>query len=129
MKSRLPRIILTAILVLLVSCSKELSQETGHQTTPAQGNFYATIEGVQWDADSLQLIQVGNNGVIISGLSKTGIDQNMSLRSGNEIAGKVIGSHIIQVACNAERFIVQQPVFLENRWRNELLSCGAKPGE
>jgi len=79
MKSRLPRIIVAALLVLLISCSKEVSQETGHQTVPAQGNFYATIEGVQWDADSLQLIQVGNNGVIISGLSKTGIEISIAL--------------------------------------------------
>ncbi len=79
MKSRLPRIILAALLFLQVSCTKEESKESGHGTIPPQGNFYATIEGNQWDADSLQLIQVGNNGVMISGLSKTGIEISMVL--------------------------------------------------
>jgi hypothetical protein len=43
-----------------------------HDAIPTQGNFYATIDGKQWNADSLQLILVNNNGVTISGLSKTG---------------------------------------------------------
>jgi hypothetical protein len=72
MKSPLPRILIAAALFLFASCSKEVSKELSHDGTPAKGNFYATIDGNQWDADSLQLILVNNNGVTISGLSKTG---------------------------------------------------------
>lgn len=71
MKSTLLRI-LTAALFLFVSCSKETSKELAHGVTPTQGNFYSTIDGRQWNADSLQLILVNNNGVTISGLSRTG---------------------------------------------------------
>jgi hypothetical protein len=72
MKSLLPRILIAAVMFLYVSCSKETSKELSHDAIPTQGNFYATIDGKQWNADSLQLILVNNNGVTISGLSKTG---------------------------------------------------------
>jgi hypothetical protein len=79
MKLRLPQIILGAILLFMTACTKEMSKETGQETIPAQGNFYATVEGNQWDADSIQLIQVSNDGVVISGLSRTGIEISMVL--------------------------------------------------
>jgi hypothetical protein len=72
MKSPLTRILIAIALFLFVSCSKEMSKELSHDAVPTQGNFYSTIDGAQWNADSLQLILVNNNGVTISGLSKTG---------------------------------------------------------
>jgi hypothetical protein len=72
MKSPPARILIAAALFLFVSCSKETSKELSHGVVPTQGDFYATINGNQWDADSLQLILVNNNGVTISGLSRTG---------------------------------------------------------
>ncbi len=72
MKSPLLRILIAASLFLFVSCSKEISKELSQGATPTQGDFYSTIDGRQWTADSLQLILVNNNGVTISGLSKTG---------------------------------------------------------
>ena len=72
MKSPLTRILIALALFLFVSCSKEMSKELSHDATPTQGNFYSTIDGKQWNADSLQLVLVDNNGVTISGLSKTG---------------------------------------------------------
>lgn len=72
MKSPQPRILIAVALFLFVSCSKEISKEMSQGGTTTQGNFYSTIDGKQWDADSLQLILVNNNGVTISGLSRTG---------------------------------------------------------
>lgn len=72
MKSPLTRFLLAAALFLFVSCSKEISKEQSHNTPITQGDFYATIDGSQWDADSLQLVLVNNNGLTISGLSKKG---------------------------------------------------------
>jgi len=71
MKSRLTIYILTAVLFSFVSCSKEMSMENGIGPD-GKGDFYATVDGNQWNADSIQLVLVGNNGVSISGLSKTG---------------------------------------------------------
>jgi hypothetical protein len=79
MKSCIPHLILAAIIFLFGSCSKELSNENGHGTTIQKGDFYATVDGKQWDADSLQLVQLNNYGVTISGLSKTGIEISMVL--------------------------------------------------
>jgi hypothetical protein len=79
MKSLIPRILVVAAMFLFVSCSKEVSKELSHDATPTQGDFYATIDGNQWNADSLQLILVNNNGVSISGLSKTGGEISMLL--------------------------------------------------
>jgi hypothetical protein len=70
MKSGLTSWILPFILLSFVSCSKELSEE--NNTIPVSGDFYATIGGNQWDADSLRLVFVSNGGISINGLSKTG---------------------------------------------------------
>jgi hypothetical protein len=73
MKSQLAVNLLAFLFLSLFSCTKETSRETGHTTGPgATGDFYATIDGKLWNADSLQLIQVDNGIVTISGLSKTG---------------------------------------------------------
>jgi len=74
MKSLLNFNLLVVLVFSLVSCSKEVSRENGHTSGPgAKGDFYATIDGKLWNADSLQLIQVDNSGIVsISGLSVTG---------------------------------------------------------
>jgi Family of unknown function (DUF6252) len=77
MKSRLSQWLFAIILFSFVSCNKELSLENGKE--PVYGNFYATIDGKQWDADSLQLIFASNGGISINGLSKTGGQISMIL--------------------------------------------------
>ncbi len=70
MKLRLASYLIIPLLISFVSCTKELSQENGGIKQILNGDFYATIGGNQWNADSLQLISVSNNGAIISGLGK-----------------------------------------------------------
>jgi hypothetical protein len=72
MKSRISGYLLMAVLLCFVACSKELSKEDGTATQILNGDFYATIGGTQWNADSLQLVLVSSAGVSISGQSKTG---------------------------------------------------------
>ncbi|HEV3222949.1 MAG TPA: DUF6252 family protein [Puia sp.] len=80
MKSRLSGYLLIAVLFSFISCSKELSKEKNTPGTQIpNGDFYATIDGTQWNADSLQLVLVSNSGVSISGLSKTGEQITMLL--------------------------------------------------
>lgn len=77
MKSRVLQLLSGAILFLLVSCTKEVSKEKGTGTLPGNSSFHAIIDGTLWNADSLQLVQVGGGGVTISGLSKTGEEISM----------------------------------------------------
>lgn len=72
MKSRHSHLLLAAMIFLFASCSKEVSNESGHGTTTQNGEFYATVDGILWKADSVQFIQVNSIGVSINGLSKTG---------------------------------------------------------
>jgi Family of unknown function (DUF6252) len=86
MKSRLSGYLLIAILFSFISCSKELSKENNTGTQIFNGDFYATIDGTQWNADSLQLALLSNTGFSISGLSKTGEQITMllpTLKTGN----------------------------------------------
>jgi hypothetical protein len=62
-----------------ISCSKELSKENG--TVPTTGEFYATLDGTIWNADSLQAVFGINGGVSINGLSKTGDQISMVLNT------------------------------------------------
>ena len=77
MKSRVIQFLSASIFFLLVSCTKEVSKEKGSGTLPGNSSFRATIDGTLWNADSLQLVQVGGGGVTISGLSKTGEEISM----------------------------------------------------
>jgi hypothetical protein len=79
MKSRIPLYFLSAVLFLFVACTKELSRENKDGTGPANSDFYATIDGKLWNADSLQLIDAANGAISILGLSKTGEQITMSL--------------------------------------------------
>jgi hypothetical protein len=77
MKFRLIQWLPAFVLFSFVSCTKELSNENGKQLT--NGDFYATINGKLWNADSLQLIFINSYGVSINGLSKTGGQISMTL--------------------------------------------------
>jgi hypothetical protein len=80
MKSLLSFNLFAILLFSIVSCSKEMSVE--HGSTPGtgtNGDFYASINGNQWSADSLQLVLVRDGVVTISGLSKTGGEISMIL--------------------------------------------------
>ena len=72
MKLRLRFFLLTLILFAFIACTKEMSKEGNNSTGPGAGDFYATIGGKLWNADSLQLVLVSSNGVSINGISKTG---------------------------------------------------------
>ena len=72
MRSRLRSLLLTLILFSFIACTKEMSKEAGNTTGTGAGDFYATIRGNLWNADSLQLILVSTDGVSINGLSRTG---------------------------------------------------------
>jgi len=78
MKSLLQYCLSAAFLLGIFSCTKEMSQENGHNAV-VQGDFYATIDGFQWDADSIQSIGTDYNVTVISGVSKTGGQISMVL--------------------------------------------------
>ena len=71
-------LLLAAFLFSIISCSKEISSEVGNKTGN-KGDFYSTIDSKLWNADSVQLILIGSNGVAINGLSKTGEEISMVL--------------------------------------------------
>ena len=79
MKSRLHLFLVPLIVLSFIACSKEVSKENGHGLAPGVGDFYATIDGNLWNADSLQLVLVSSDGVSINGLSKTGDQVSMLL--------------------------------------------------
>ena len=79
MKSRIPLYFLSAVLFLFVACTKELSRENKDGTGPSNSDFYATIDGKGWNADSLQLIDATSGAISILGLSKTGEQITISL--------------------------------------------------
>jgi Family of unknown function (DUF6252) len=79
MKSRLISIFLVVFLLSLIACKKETSNESGNNAGPAKGDFYATLDGKQWNADSIQLILVSSNGTAITGISRTGEEISMEL--------------------------------------------------
>jgi hypothetical protein len=72
MKLRLRTLVLTTVVFSFLACTKEVSKEGAIPVTKTSGDFYATIDGFLWGADSLQLVLVSSDGVSINGLSKTG---------------------------------------------------------
>ena len=74
-----PYLVSSLVLLLFIGCSKEVSNESGHGSLPGTSDFYATIEGNSWNADSLQLVLVSSSGASINGLSKTGEQISMLL--------------------------------------------------
>jgi hypothetical protein len=72
MKLHLRPLLFSLILLSFIACTKELSKEGANRPSKSTGDFYATIGGNLWNADSLQLVLVSSDGVSINGLSKTG---------------------------------------------------------
>jgi hypothetical protein len=72
MKSRKFLNLFAVVICSFAACTKETSNEKGQGTNPLNGDFYATIDGNQWNADSLQVILVSSDGISITGLGKTG---------------------------------------------------------
>jgi hypothetical protein len=72
MKLHVRLLLISIILFSFVACNKEVSKEGTGGPGPSKGDFYATIGGKLWNADSLELVSVASNGVSINGLSKTG---------------------------------------------------------
>jgi len=86
MKSLISACLLIAVIFSFISCTKELSKENNTGTQILNGDFYATVDGTQWNADSLQIALLSNTGFSISGLSKTGEQISMllpTLKTGN----------------------------------------------
>ncbi len=80
MKSNPVLLLLAAFLFSLGSCTKELSQESPVQQAQGPGNFYATIDGQLWQADSVQIAIVDDSGVVtITGISKSQEEISMVL--------------------------------------------------
>jgi len=72
MKLRLRHLLLPFVLFSFVACKKEISKELFNGTGTGAGDFYATIGGNLWNADSVQTVLVSSDGVSINGISKTG---------------------------------------------------------
>jgi hypothetical protein len=80
MKSHQVLFILTGFLFSLGSCTKEFSYENPALNQSGSGNFYATIDGEPWQADSLQMAIVADSGIVtITGISKTQDEISMVL--------------------------------------------------
>jgi len=79
MKLHLRTCIFLLISILFIACTKEISKEGSNRTGQGAGDFYATIGGNLWNADSLQVVLVSSDGISISGLSKTGDQISMLL--------------------------------------------------
>jgi hypothetical protein len=77
MKPRTFYRLLGIVFLSWISCTKELSKENG--TVPTSGDFYATLDGKLWNADSLELVFLSNGGVSINGLSKSGDQISITL--------------------------------------------------
>ena len=80
MKSNPVLLLLAAFLFSLGSCTKELSRENPVQQAQGPGNFYATIDGQIWEADSVQVAIVDDSGIVtITGISKSQEEISMVL--------------------------------------------------
>jgi Family of unknown function (DUF6252) len=113
MKSHISGFLLMAVLFSYISCSKELSKETTTGPQIVNGDFYATIDGTQWNADSLQLAIVSNTGFSISGLSKTG-DQISMLLPELKIGSYTFNALSVPVAISSNLLTNTSAVFISN---------------
>jgi|KBSSwiStaDraftv2_1062776.scaffolds.fasta_scaffold218960_2 hypothetical protein len=103
MKSLLKYCLSAAFLLGIFSCTKEMSQENGHNAI-VQGDFYATIDGFQWDADSIQNVETNYNVTVLTGISKTGGQISMVL------PGFKTGTYILNETSSPYAFYVNKLV-------------------
>lgn len=113
MKLRLRSLFLTLILFSFIACTKEMSDEAKNRTGPGAGDFYATIGGKLWNADSLQLVLVSNDGVSINGLSKTG-DQISILLPAFKAGTYTLGAQSSSYALYANLLTPNSNVYVSN---------------
>ena len=113
MKLRLRSLFLTFILFSFIACTKEMSDEGNNRTGPGAGDFYATIGGKLWNADSLQLVLVSNDGVSINGLSKTG-DQISILLPSFKAGTYTLGAQSSSYALYANLLTPNSNVYVSN---------------
>jgi hypothetical protein len=72
MKSFLASLLSGLLLLSLGSCTKEYSYEPSSQdSSSANGNFYATIDGKLWKGDSIQQAILADGTLTITGIGKT----------------------------------------------------------
>jgi len=113
MKLRLRSLLLPLILFTFISCTKEMSEEGKNGPGPGAGDFYATIGGNLWNADSLQLVLVSSDGVSINGLSKTG-DQISILLPAFKIGTYSLGTQSSSYALYANLLTANTNVYVSN---------------
>jgi hypothetical protein len=113
MRLRLSSIFLTLTLFTFFACTKEISKESSNGTAPGAGDFYATIGGKLWNADSIQLVLVGSGGVSINGLSRTG-DQISILLPTFTIGTYTLGAQSTSYALYANVLNPNANVFVSN---------------
>lgn len=113
MKLRLRFFLLTLILSAFVACTKEMSKEGNNSTGPGVGDFYATIGGKLWNADSLQQVLVSSNGIAINGISKTG-DQISILLPDFKAGTYTLGAQSSNYALYANLLIPSANVYVSN---------------
>jgi len=113
MKLRLSSIFLTLVLFTFLACTKEVSKEGSNGKVPGAGDFYATIGGNLWNADSLQLVLVSSAGVSINGLSKIG-DQISILLPTFKVGTYTLGAQSTSYALYANLLNPSANVYVSN---------------
>ena len=112
MKSLFRFTLLAAFMISVTACTKETSSETGGSAS-TKGDFYATIDGNQWNADSVQLILVSSDGVSITGISKTGAQVSMVLPD-FKIGTYTLGAQSLSYALYGNLITDATSVFVSN---------------
>jgi hypothetical protein len=113
MKLRLRFLLLPFTLFAFISCTKEISDEVNNRTGPGAGDFYATIGGNLWNADSLQLVLVSPDGVSINGLSRIG-DQISILLPTFKVGTYTLGTQSTSYALYANVLNPNANVYVSN---------------
>src|ERR1700733_3372848 len=113
MKWRVRSLILPLVLFTFISCTKEISDEVNTGTGPGAGDFYATIGGKLWNADSLQVVLTGSNGVSINGVSRTG-DQISILLPDFKVGAYSLGAQSTSYALYANLLTPSSNVYVSN---------------
>ena len=113
MKLRLRFLLLPFTLFAFISCTKEISKEVINGTGPGAGDFYATIGGNLWNADSLQLVLVSSDGVSINGLSRIG-DQISILLPTFKVGTYTLGAQAASYALYANVLNPHANVYVSN---------------